>query len=480
MNYYLNLTITCLIVFVKFKSSLSRNLDNEKTDRVLFSLNTPIWFSEGTHNSNKVLYKPVSPRSLHDALKFYENPKNMAGINIEKNKLGNWYFTKHIESSRKSNEVHEKLGEIWTELFGKLHNNFTVDKNIKDSRNFKRSLTKSHVEGLSYRVNYDLPVYDGPDPIYPRILLFVNFKENYTTDRDLRFYKLLIYLIAFWNSVDMEFTEFEFPSIKFHIAGIVVGNNEWAAPWLQPDPSFNSKFANNEKGWDNFYDYSNSNDPLPDQWDIPISQSDIGLCSNKNCWKPDISGMSVRGSTCNFLPRIKNAYTAILILDDYSFKGIGTAAHEIGHAFGAYHDGDTKSLCEEHGFVMTSARSKERSSVESWSWCSKYGILLKLRNYSKVCWNFRPSIDKINEVAKILPGHMVTPKDQCIARGYDDVCKKEISQCNALFCKKNAIFGLDKYIDMLENCEYANQPFAGSYCDPDSQCMNKKCLPISH
>lgn len=31
------------------------------------------------------------------------------------------------------------------------------------------------------RVKYVLPVYDGPDPIYPRILLFVNFKDYYYT-----------------------------------------------------------------------------------------------------------------------------------------------------------------------------------------------------------------------------------------------------------------------------------------------------------
>lgn len=51
-----------LLVFVTFKNSLSQNLNSEKSDRILFSLKTPIWFAEGNQLNNKVEYTPVDTR----------------------------------------------------------------------------------------------------------------------------------------------------------------------------------------------------------------------------------------------------------------------------------------------------------------------------------------------------------------------------------------------------------------------------------
>lgn len=59
-----------------------------------------------------------------------------------------------------------------------------------------------------------------PDTVYPEILVIIDHNMYKLFNKDV--YRLIPYLLAFWNGVDLKYRNLENPKYRLNIAGIVI------------------------------------------------------------------------------------------------------------------------------------------------------------------------------------------------------------------------------------------------------------------
>lgn len=469
----------------------SRQLELNKKKSV-FLMDTPIWLARGNNSSSNIQYTRVDNDTLHDALLFYEDPNNLAEVLVIKDpKRGNMEFMMHIRDrtgpiivSKAPSSVIEK----WKEFF----------KKSKNSR-VSRSAETQYVEDYHIAINWNnvnqsyrpelnpvknqypskkvkLSPYKGPNPIYIRTLLIINYGVEYVSDTDLYLYKLLVYLVSFWNAVNLKFYDFVNPSIKFHISGVVIANNKWATPYLQDSFEPSGTYIQSLKAIHNFHDFlseKNQQKIFNSTWDIAITQTNLKLCQPNLCDYESSVGVAYINQTCN--NKYKTDSPIAIINDSNDFGGVITAAHEIGHILGINHDGIVTSKntsCTPDGFIMESSNAYINGpNSNTWSSCSILEILTIFRNQ---CW-VNHSIDNQSEnVPEILPGHMISLSDQCKSRRFTDACDESQTTCEKLYCWNS----INYVPNFLQECLNAGAPLSGTYCGVNKHCINQKCEPI--
>ncbi|XP_044009962.1 A disintegrin and metalloproteinase with thrombospondin motifs 1-like [Aphidius gifuensis] len=452
-------------------------------------MNTPIWFAKGNSSSN-VEYTRLDNDTLHDALKFYEDPNNMAEvIVIRSDKRGSIEFIMHIRDRSSQLTVFKAPSSVvqkWKEFFKKSKNSrvsrsaetqFVQDyhiainlENVEQSYKpipnpVKRSQAKKKIES---------PPYTGPDPIYIRILLFINYGVEYVSESDLHLYKFLIYLVSFWNAVNLKFNDFVNPSVRLHISGVVIGNNKLAAPYLQDSFEPNGKYVDSNLALLKFRDFlrqKNQQKIMNLTWDIAITQTDLKLCYWKNVTHTASNvGLAHVGQTCN--NENSDDSPVAIIHDSNNFRGIFTAAHEIAHVLGAVHDGSGNNSCPQNGsFIMQSNNGYVYGpNSDTWSSCSIDEILTVFKNK---CWSGNSLGNENVNIPDILPGHMVSLLDQCQSRKFTNACDESKTTCEKLYCWNDSDLP-----NFLDKCINAGAPLSGTYCGVKKHCINQKCVPI--
>ncbi|XP_011307221.1 venom metalloproteinase 3-like [Fopius arisanus] len=104
---------------------------------------------------------------------------------------------------------------------------------------------------------------------------------------------------------------------------------------------------------------------IPAHWDITIAMTKMDLY-DKESGKGLLGYANVEGA-CAVYSFSKTTLAIGVIEDNGAYSGIQTGAHELGHLFGATHDGEHCGMNE--GFVMAPFSGSFKNSYY-WSECS--------------------------------------------------------------------------------------------------------------
>ncbi|XP_074099877.1 A disintegrin and metalloproteinase with thrombospondin motifs like [Cotesia typhae] len=220
-----------------------------------------------------------------------------------------------------------------------------------------------------------------PDVIYPEILVIIDY-ELYASFDTLN--ELVSRLYAFWEGVDKLYAPLSNPKFKLSIAGVLVPTDPDVFEFLKESSSIFSWFGgidytdvkSSMDSW--LYKYKDTfSEDTYDVFIVMTPSRDNGLFSTT-------IGLSTLGGVCNVDNFTQRLSRGAIIFETPDFKDTLTAAHELGHLFGLYHDGDVG--CGNNNIMST---VNKRYNTE-WSSCSQEGLRRYLSNYEAMCLYNKP------------------------------------------------------------------------------------------
>lgn len=310
---------------------------------------------------------------------------------------------------------------------------------------------------------------NAPDTIYPEFIIVADYSIYKILGGNIE--QVVKYLVAFWNGVDLRYRLLTTPKIRFNIAGIIIGVDKDAIPYLE-----NSRIEISEVDADRAlrgmadYFYRESRFPK-DFYDMAIAMTQLDMCNMITDDYCDTStlGYAYVAGACDRNATKQSSEAVGIVEDNGGFSGIIPTAHEIGHLIGARHDGNPKGAgdCSAHdGFIMGSGLMLHENGFE-WSSCSIDAFYNFINEDRAKCLYNEPEMGE--PITRILPGTLMSLDDQCRKVFGDNTkaCNKDPSVCTGLECQYPNIEGICK----------ATAPAAeGSSCGDGLICLNGKCV----
>ncbi|KAH0557365.1 hypothetical protein KQX54_004676 [Cotesia glomerata] len=239
------------------------------------------------------------------------------------------------------------------------------------NENYLTSHADNSLEYLPYPYNYyqNLQKSRIPKIIYPKVLVVVDYQLLINIGED----KIMMYVLHRWNLIDMVYRGLRSPQFKFNIAGIVISTGPDSLKYL----SDSSYYVNNVKNVD-----INASLNLFKRWlfhhnhIIPINSYDLGITMISKQTIPSyysesgtisVNGEAFKGTACVTDYGRQEVLKVGVVSDAGIYMYIITAAHEVGHLFGADHDDD---ICTGPGNYIMAASSQHTNLHLEWSQCT--------------------------------------------------------------------------------------------------------------
>ncbi|KAK0182435.1 hypothetical protein PV327_000577 [Microctonus hyperodae] len=454
----------------------------------LIGKQTPVWILRESYGDS--LIEETDPLTVGNAVQFYvDEDKNasIVAVTNKEDKIKIWgaygrqlispvYYSESYKRRRRSvdNENFTKINESEISItdFYKISqvSKFEITKNINSLLTKRRE----YFDKNSWKeLDNSRKVRETPEnsTVYPEILVIADYNIKFTTVSSPQFYNFLMYLIVFWNSVDLRFRALQDPRIRFHISGIVVAMSHESVPFLQSNFFLNrieSVGAIRSMG----YWMSNRKKIFSmKSYDISIAMTNLPL-GQLNMQYTDMAGVVNKiGGYCavDWFPfTIPRA----IIRDKLDFSGILGATHEIGHIFGAMHNGeDNNKKCPDYNGNIMDSTDTYACTKNIWSECSKRSISKFFKSDKADCFrNIERSKDAGDSI--FLP---ISLLDQCNSRGFMYACKPTSTTCRALLCRDSGWEGFKT----LWSCTNTGPAVEGSPCGKGI-CRNHLCIPSKH
>ncbi|XP_044595285.1 venom metalloproteinase 3-like [Cotesia glomerata] len=270
-----------------------------------------------------------------------------------------------------------------------------------------------------------------PEIIYPEILVIVDHGLNERIGGSIR--DKLLYLLAFWNGVDMRYRSLENPRIRLNIARILLAEDR--LPYVTVNLKSNYFLMNHVtslRAQGNWLFKMNETIPL-DSYDLAVTMIPNLFCEDKigpNC---TIVGQAFLHGACKTLFLNKTTNKASFIRDVGGFDGIQTAAHELGHLFGMFHDG-LYGCNDSHGYIMAPSDKFTPQSFD-WSNCSLNQMDKYLKDGLGSCL-FNPPLYQSKPFLRYLPGKLMNATQQCSMFVNGSATVEDDTICTQLKCSK--------------------------------------------
>ncbi|KAH9495496.1 hypothetical protein Btru_013070 [Bulinus truncatus] len=288
---------------------------------------------------------------------------------------------------------------------------------------------------------------------------------------------LQIYLLHFWQSVNSRFREIVDPSIRLKVKSI----NKIIFSAYQPFIENNrvesgSELVDVSGVLEDFKNYVGqhyeTNPSLPDH-DIALLLTGEDLCKKKQdgTWSQKSKGIAyVRGGCISSRRFVNQSFDVGVAEVGRSFRGVLTAAHEVAHLLGAFHDGESNSTScpAASGYIMSNTWT-DPYIYNRFSNCSKQNLkhFLERTWYSECLLSSDSNYTTGYNTPTQLPGQVYTLAEQCqhYIEGTPCVNYPLESQCGQLCC--------EKWSQPFPSKEPAAD---GTVCGDRKMCYNGECL----
>ncbi|XP_008559619.3 putative uncharacterized protein DDB_G0282133 isoform X2 [Microplitis demolitor] len=226
-----------------------------------------------------------------------------------------------------------------------------------------------------------------PDTIYPKILIIVDHKIYKKFNDDT----IVSYLLSFWNGVELLYRKLKNPKYKLSIAGFVIAKDADALDFLPATGNINYEVTLNKiSKWLK----KNVNHIPFDSYDTHIVMTPSR--DFKNEVQTSTIGLASMSSACHGINN--NMPLGGIIYEPGNLASVLTAAHELGHIFGANHDGFFN--CGSGHIMYPSAGSRP---MTQFSECTISDFHKFLRDKDATCMFNKPDygefiVDDMNEV----------------------------------------------------------------------------------
>ncbi|CAG5109258.1 Similar to Venom metalloproteinase 3 (Eulophus pennicornis) [Cotesia congregata] len=212
-------------------------------------------------------------------------------------------------------------------------------------------------EALTSKRTYNREIH-VPETIYPEILVIVDYSMNSFMHAQTLQDKI-IYLLAFWNGVDMRYRNLVNPKIRLNIARI--------------------------------FDYNSQ---------------------NPGC---DSIGLAWPSGACDIHNRTMDKVD--FIQNFGNFAGVKIGAHELGHLLGVNHDNITDNGCRDGDGYIMSTSNKYTGHGFNCSRCSLQEMNRFIRSEAATCLK-QESSPKGKPLFRFLPEKLMNIHEQCDVNEY--------------------------------------------------------------
>ncbi|XP_008559629.1 snake venom metalloproteinase BmooMPalpha-I [Microplitis demolitor] len=270
--------------------------------------------------------------------------------------------------------------DIYLRTGGKFYKSNDINSNENLSQGFWSSI--SEWLGLSNDRIPKRPSEPIPEIIYLEILIIIDY-QLYNSFNNLE--QLINQLYAFWDNVDNLYASLYSPQVKLSIAGVIIPTDPNVFEFLEPESRglFNwagglsyESARRSMNSW--LYKYRNT---FPDDsYDLFM----IMTSSNYNSIYSRVLGQATVGGACGKSDYAQTLNRGGIMYSTPKLNDAVTAAHEIGHLLGIYHDDELG--CSDD-YLMSAINKKYNTR---WSSCSQEALRQYLRDNNPVCLYNKP------------------------------------------------------------------------------------------
>ncbi|XP_051168914.1 venom metalloproteinase BumaMPs1-like [Leptopilina boulardi] len=454
------------------------------TDSILAGTETKVYTATNNYQGRSVDYVEIRNVIQNIIHKFYQDQKTGSSVTHFRNKRGisefhgiidNNYVIQplpnHLRKRRDLSKKNSSFFESDAEGFINTDEHIIYERTFnKDSKLDASKMVDDEIMKIKSVSRRDVGV--TPSIVYPEIMVFVDDVLFKKFNQDVM--KAVQYTLSFWNAVDLIYRQFENPQIRLYVRKIVLVK--------EPLPFINKAIQNFPKGGIHSSGCLNEfalflrKEPIfkpTIDYDVAVlvTGRDMMRSQNNNA----TAGLAFEGGVCEN-SALQGYISSSLIEDMNGYGGIVSAAHELGHIFGAPHDEEDSKFHQngalhcpkKDGYIMSYNRYNKNRIL--FSPCSKNVIRTVLsQDFAKCVQNNPAEYENNNQVPRMLPGEVMTLDQQCKNLGYIRISKKETT-CLELHCVEEELNG--SYFHTTSKMP----PAEGSECGEGKYCISGECV----